>query len=115
MRKGSGITEHQVSDDEHPYQQLVAKAFASVGMPPPPEDWRGVDPMLPLLERIRQEGAVVVIKLDGERRATDDNGPYTVIVSGAPLAGSYLRAEMHSLEESLAKVVFEYAVRCWGA
>jgi len=63
---------------------------------------------------MREEGAVVVMKLDGERHAPDDNGPYTVVVSGSPLDGSYLRAEMNSLEEALGKVVFEYAVRCWG-
>ncbi len=97
------------------YQRLVAGVFQKLGMEPPADDWSGVDPVLPLLERMRQEGAVVVMKLDGERREPDDNGPYTVVVSGSPLSGDFLKAEARSLEEALARVVFEYAVRCWGA
>ncbi|RKH15478.1 hypothetical protein D7V97_00365 [Corallococcus sp. CA053C] len=97
------------------YRRLVTKVFERLGMQPPADDWHGVDPVFPLLERMREEGAVVVMKLDGERRGPDDNGPYTVVVSGSPLAGSYLKAEMHSLEEALSKVILEYAVRCWGA
>ncbi|NBD12868.1 hypothetical protein [Corallococcus silvisoli] len=89
------------------------KVFEELGEASPAEDWVGIDPVLPLLERMRQEGAVVVMKLDGERRSAEDNGPYTVVVSGVPLAGDYLKAETRSIEEALTRVILDDASRCW--
>jgi hypothetical protein len=96
------------------YRRVITSFFPRLGLEPIPEDWSGVDPVLPLLERMREEGAVVMVKWDGERTAPGNTGgPYTVLVSGARLAGEYLRADTHSLEEALARVLFEYAVRYW--
>ncbi|WP_052519327.1 hypothetical protein [Archangium violaceum] len=97
------------------YRRVITTLFPKLGLEPIPEDWSGVDPVLPLLERMRQEGAVVLVKWDGERTAPGDSGPYTVLVSGARLAGELLRADTHSLEEALARVIFEYALRYWQA
>jgi hypothetical protein len=95
------------------YRRVLTTLFPKLGLEPIPEDWSGLDPVLPLLERMRQEGAVVLVKWDGERTAPGDSGPYTVLVSGARLAGEPLRADTHSLEEALARVIFGYALRYW--
>lgn len=91
--------------------QAIASAL---GLPPAPADWTGCDAVLPLLERMRADGAVVVVKLDGERTQPGDNGPYTVLASGRPLAGDFLRTDADSLEDALAYVIVEYAKRCWA-
>jgi hypothetical protein len=69
-----------------------------------------VDAVVPLLERIRADGAVVVFKLDGERK-TD---PYTAVISGPPLQGASLRVDTPTLEEALARVIVFYAQKRWG-
>ncbi|WP_437312481.1 hypothetical protein [Sorangium sp. So ce385] len=92
---------------------LIPSLARYLGLNPIPAQWQGIDVVLPLLERMRGDGAVVLIKIDGGRDLAD-NGPYTVIASGAPLKGEYIRAEMSSLERGVAKVVIEYARRCWG-
>ena len=92
-------------------RRAVVDVFQKLGLEPPAEDWSGVDPVLPLLERMRQDGAVVLLKWDGERRTQ----PYTVVAAGPPLAGDTLRTDAASLEDALAKVLLEYAARAWGA
>ncbi|WP_437322432.1 hypothetical protein [Sorangium sp. So ce394] len=92
---------------------LIPSLARHLGLGLIPARWQGVDVLLPLLERIRGDGAMVLIKFDGGRDLTE-NGPYTVIASGGPLKGEYIRAEMSSLERSVAKVIIEYARRCWG-
>jgi hypothetical protein len=77
-------------------------------------DWCGIDPVLPMLDRMRKDGAVVVIKLDGERTGSDDNGPYTVVVSGGALGSEFLRVDKQVLEDALSWVIVRYATRVWG-
>ena len=60
----------------------ISVIAAQLGLPKVPANWRGVDVVLPLLERIRAESGVVLVKLDGERTGPDDNGSYTAVVSG---------------------------------
>jgi len=80
-----------------------------------PAGWSGCDPVWPLVERTRAEGAVFLLKLDGERTEPDDNGPYTVMVSGGLLKeDDWIRGDFHSLEAGLASVLLGYAERCWG-
>jgi hypothetical protein len=79
-----------------------------------PEDWSGCDPVWPLIERIREEGAVFILKLDGERTRPGDTGPYTILCSGGSLdQGDFLRGDFHSLEAGLAKVLIGYGERVW--
>jgi hypothetical protein len=78
------------------------------------EGWSGCDPVWPLIERIREEGATFLIKLDGERTQSGDSGPYTVLCQGGPLEGDYIRGDFHSLEGGLARVLIGYAERVWG-
>jgi len=76
-----------------------------------PEDWSGCDPVWPLIERVREEGAVFLIKLDGVRTEPGDGGPYTVLCSGGQLGEDYLRGDFHSLEAGLASVLIGYGER----
>lgn len=76
--------------------------------------WTGPGPVWPLLERMRSDGAVVLVKLDGERHPPDDNGQYTVLASGAPLQGDYIRTDAETVEAALSYVIVEYARRVWG-
>ncbi|MDC1142377.1 hypothetical protein OAU50_04745 [Planctomycetota bacterium] len=40
-------------------------------------------------------GTVVLFKIDGERNASDDNGPFTVVLSGGSLGDEYVRKDSH--------------------
>ncbi len=79
----------------------------------PSGGWSGVDAFLPLLERMRAEGAVVVLKLDGLRTGPDDSPPYTVVISGGLLEDDYVTVEAPELAESLARATLDYAERAW--
>jgi hypothetical protein len=61
-----------------------------------------------MIEWMRQEGAVVIIKFDGERTGTSDNGPYTFIVSGGRLADGHVRMDSDSVERGLAHIITGY-------
>lgn len=94
-------------------RQIVPDIASFLGLAPAGENWSGVDPVLPLLERMRAETAVVVLKLDGER-GPDDNGAYTVIASGGPLGEDFVRVDADTLEDALAYVIVRYAINVWG-
>lgn len=79
-----------------------------------PDNWSGIDPVIPLLERIRREGAIVIIKFDGQRRDEADNGPYTAMISSRRLRDETLRIDAHSIEDAVAQVIAGYARECWG-
>jgi hypothetical protein len=78
-----------------------------------PQNWSGCDAVWPLIERMQFDGAVVLIKLDGERTSDEDNGPYTVVVSGKSLEDS-IRIDTFSIDAGLAFVITEYARQVWG-
>ncbi|KYF65035.1 hypothetical protein BE15_28870 [Sorangium cellulosum] len=69
--------------------------------------------VLPILERMRRDGAMVLLKIDGGR-GLSDNGPYTILASGGPLKGDFIRVDVSSIEDGIAQVVVEYARKCWG-
>lgn len=92
----------------------VATLINEAGRGPVSLRWHGVDGILPVLEQMRNEGAVILVKLDGERTSSRDNGPYTVVVSGAPLGGDFIRTDAHSLESAFSVVLWRYAKRAWS-
>lgn len=92
---------------------LIPMVENHVGLSPVSAQWRGIDAILPILERMRSDGAIVLIKLDGGR-GLSDNGPTTVLASGGPLKGDFIRADVSSIEHGIAEVVVGYARRCWG-
>lgn len=87
----------------------LSQIAVSMGFDLPP-DWRGCDPVWPLLERMRSEGAVVLIKIDGQRRT----GAYTAVATGPGLESS-VRADASVLEEALADLIVRYAQLHWRA
>jgi len=93
-------------------KQLVPDIFAQLGIPLVEANWSGVDAVLPILEKMKAEGAVVVLKFDGER-GPDDNGAYTAVASGPPLGEDFLRVDADTLEEALAYVIVRYAAKRW--
>lgn len=95
------------------YKQLVPGVASQIGAPDVESDWVGVDAVLPILERMRADGAVVVVKFDGER-GLNDNGAYTAIASGPPPREDFVRVDEHALEDALAYVIVRYAQTRWG-
>ncbi|WP_437805213.1 hypothetical protein [Sorangium sp. So ce1078] len=91
---------------------LIPVLARYLDLDPIPAHWQGIDVVLPLLERMRGDGAIVLIKFDGGRDVSESD-PYTVLASGGPLKGEFIRVEASSLEHGIAKVVVEYARRCW--
>lgn len=71
-----------------------------------------VDICLPYLEKMKSEGASVLLKLDGQR-GHGDNGPFTAAVRGGLLKDDFIRIDADSLAEAAAYIVVEYDRRCW--
>lgn len=88
------------------YQAPLQRIAARLGVPAP--GGQGVDQFWPFLERMRRDGAVALLKLDGERREPGDTGPYTALVSGGPLHGEHFRTDAHTAEEALAFIIVRY-------
>lgn len=88
------------------YRKRMPLIAAQLGVPVP--EGQGVDQFLPFLERMRQEGAIALVKLDGERRGPNDAGPYTAVVSGGPLRGEHFRTDASTLEDALTYIVVSY-------
>lgn len=72
-----------------------------------------IDYFLPFIEKMKNEGAVVVIKFDGERTKIDDSGSYTVLVSGQVLNGDFIRTDSDSLKSALVYVIGNYGEKFW--
>ena len=95
-------------------RSIVPLIAHHLGLAPVADDWAGVDAVMPLLDRMRADGAVVLIKLDGERRSPGDAGPFTLAILGKAMGDDPLRRDVHSLEDGLSDVILEYAQRFWG-
>ena len=76
-----------------------------------PDSWIGIDPVLPLLEHMRKDGAIILIKWDGERSA--DQGPYTAVVQGQPLGQDFFRIDAATLEAALCHIIGHYSDHVW--
>lgn len=65
----------------------------------------------PLLEQIREDGAILMLKLDGER----PKNPYTVVLSGGklPPERDLIRTDAASMERALAFVLGNYGLYAW--
>lgn len=98
-------------EEEMALKASVADIAKRLGLPMVPTDWSGVDPVWPILERMGNEGAVVVIKIDGQR--ISENGKYTVVLSGGPLKDDFFHYDTATLEEGIAKAILFYAKLIW--
>ena len=74
------------------------------------EDWHGIDCILPLLEKVRLDGTVVVVKLTGVGRAPE---PYMALFTGGTLQHDFVRVTGTVLEEVVARALVNYARRAW--
>ena len=61
-----------------------------------------------ILEKIKKNGAVVVVKLDGQRTGEEDTGSYTVVISGGVLGENFIRIDDESLENALTRSIRAY-------
>ena len=68
---------------------------------------------LPFLKKIQMEGAVIVIKFDGERKEDEDPVFYTIIISGSRLISGPCRVDSRTLEEGLTQIIIDYAKKYW--
>lgn len=89
--------------------QLLSKlGIAAVG-----SNWTGCGEVWDAFEKMADEGATVVIKIDGQRKSVEDSGRYTLIVSGGPLNEDFFRTDCSDLDEGLAQAVLHYARHGW--
>lgn len=93
-------------------RQTLARLSSELDIPELSEDWSGIDAILPLVERMRAEGAVVVVKWDGAREAHD---AVSVIASRGGLGDGFLRSDTATLEEAMAGILVAYAKKVWLA
>lgn len=95
-------------------KQQACQVIKNLGLANIKPDWSGCDAMWIALEEMANEGATVVVKIDGQRTSSSDNGRYTVLVSGGPLGSEdFFRVDTPILEEGLAKAVIYYAEKFW--
>ena len=75
------------------------------------DELKGIDYFLPLLQEIRRDSAVVIIKFDGER----EENIYTLLISGKNLGKEEsIRLDTSDIEGGLAYICVEYAKIAWG-
>ena len=96
------------------YTHLLSKLSLQLTMKPIPVDWKGIDIIWEFVERIKEDGATVIIKVDGGRTAPNDNGCYTILITGENLENNPIRTDAYALEDALAYGIANYAKRFWG-
>ena len=84
---------------------LVADLAAALGVPAVGRRRTGMDALLPLLDRVRQDGATFLVKLDADRGTK----PYTAVVSRSPFDDWVTRRDAATLEESVVFVLARYS------
>ena len=95
-------------------REEVCLIATKLGLPEIPISWEGIDYVVPILEKIKNEGGVIIIKFDGERNAKEDNGSYTIMMSDSKISDGFFRIDSTSLEDGLAEVIVMYADQVWG-
>jgi len=72
-------------------------------------DRKCIDHVMPILERMRMDGSVVVIKLSGRPQAK----PYTTIITGGALGEDFIQMSAATVEEATGRAIVNYARRFW--
>ncbi len=93
--------------------EAVCAIATKLGLPEISSSWQGIDAVMPILDKIKDEGGIVIIKIDGERVPDGDNGSYTVMVSGPPLNGDFIRTDCDVVEDGLTTIILAYAEKVW--
>lgn len=94
-------------------KRTIRKLIEILDLPPISQDWHEVAPFMIILERIKSEGSVFILKLDGERNSAAGEPPYTILISGAPLGDDFIRIDAMTLEEGLILAIGSYAEKVW--
>ena len=95
------------------YEALIPQVIQQIGIDIVSHDETRRTMLFALIERIMDEGCVVVIKFDGARTQPDDTGPYTAIITGQPLGDTFFRTDAKTFEAAVAYVIVEYAKHRW--
>ncbi|GCE14140.1 hypothetical protein [Tengunoibacter tsumagoiensis] len=99
--------------DSAVYKSIAAKIARDLEMAPVESDILVIERFLPVIEKMRREGAVILLEWDGER-GQGDNGVYTAVVSGKTLKGEHFRIDADTIEEALSYIIVNYAMIKWG-
>ncbi|WP_113672700.1 hypothetical protein [Vallitalea guaymasensis] len=93
------------------YKKLFMQMIDDFGYKLNLDSLKGIDYFLPIIQEIRKDSSVVIIKFDGER----EENIYTVLASGKNLGNEEaIRLDTSDLEGGLAYVCVEYAKIAWG-
>ena len=95
-------------------KELIPKIAEKLKLDNIPIDWSGVDFLLPIIEKIKEDGAIFIIKFDGERSNINDNGAYSVLIFGKPLGDLSINTDAETLDEGLTFVICKYAQTVWN-
>ena len=95
-------------------QRTMPRLARFLSLAPMAADWKGVDELMPILEKLRADGAIVMMKLDGEHAVGSDEGPYTALITGQVLRGEFFRSDQPTMEQALSEVIIAYAKSRWG-
>lgn len=93
-------------------KEQVSTLLEQHGIASIPNDWTGVSAVWPAFEQMAEEGAVIIIKIDGQRGSLD-TGKYTVVINGGQLGEDFFRLDTEDLDEGLASGILFYSSRCW--
>ncbi|WP_027708442.1 hypothetical protein [Zooshikella ganghwensis] len=91
----------------------IIKIASNLGISCIDDNWTGIDSILPLIEKIREDGAIFIIKFDGERNDPSDNGKYSFLIFGRPLNDINIKTDANTLDEGLIYVIGKYADTVW--
>jgi hypothetical protein len=77
-------------------------------------DWKVWEGLWPALEAMVDEGAIIVVKLDGNRAQDELPKRYTVVLSGGRLGEEFYHKDTSDLEGALCEAVIFYTERVWN-
>ncbi|WP_346894084.1 hypothetical protein [Clostridium sp. UBA871] len=93
------------------YKKLFIKMADDFGFKLNSDELKGIDCFLPLLQEIRKDSGIVIIKFDGER----EENIYTLLSSGKNLGKEEsIRLDTSDIEGGLAYICVEYARIAWN-
>lgn len=96
--------------DLEKYKELFVKMSNDFGYESKLDSLKGIDSFFQVMNEIRKDSGVVLIKLDGER----EENIYTFVVLGKNLGEKEaIRLDTSDLEGGLAFVCVEYAKIAW--
>jgi len=66
-----------------------------------------------IINQIKLDGGIFIIKVDGERMNDEDIPNNSVIISGGLLQENYIRKDDDDLEKAVFEAVCEYEEKIW--